>query len=90
MVRNARGRIAIMPGGGITVDNIAEIAAVTGAAEFHSSVRTPLASPVSFHKRGIAMGDVRDGEYRRYEVREENVRALVNVLKGLHTERETG
>jgi len=86
MVKRAQGRIAIMPGCGVTALNVAEIAHITGATEFHSSVRTPLDSPVQFRKRGVAMGDVRASEYQRYEVREENVRALVGVLLSLAAE----
>jgi copper homeostasis protein len=86
MVERAQGRIAIMPGCGVTAQNIAEIALITGAHEFHSSVRTPLESPVQYRKRGVAMGDVRASEYQRYEVRDENVRELVNVLENLAAE----
>jgi copper homeostasis protein len=87
MVQRAQGRIAIMPGCGVTALNVAEIAHITGASEFHASVRTPLESPVQYRKRGVAMGDVRAGEYHRYEVRDENVRLLVNVLEDLAAER---
>jgi copper homeostasis protein len=80
MVRDARGRIAIMPGGGITPGNIATIAQATGASEFHSSARTATASPVHFRKQGMSMGDLRDREYRRFSVRPENVRALLHGL----------
>lgn len=38
-VQQARGRIAVMAGAGITPDNIAAIAAATGAPEFHASAR---------------------------------------------------
>ena len=37
LVDQAAGRIVIMPGCGITPSNLAEIASVTGAAEFHGS-----------------------------------------------------
>jgi copper homeostasis protein len=80
MVQAAAGRIAIMPGGGITPENIAAIAQTTGVTEFHSSARTAVPSPVQFRKPGMAMGDLRDREYRRYIVREESVRALLNAL----------
>ncbi len=80
MVKTARGRIAIMPGGGITAENIAAIAQGTGASEFHSSARTAFSSPVKFRKLGMAMGDLRDREYRRYSVRAEKVRALLQGL----------
>jgi copper homeostasis protein len=80
LVQAARGRIAIMPGGGITAENIAAISHATGAREFHSSVRTSFPSPMRFHKQGMAMGDLRDHEYQRFVVREERVRALVSAL----------
>jgi len=86
MVEAASGRVAIMPGGGITPENIASIAQTTGATEFHSSARTALPSPVRFRKPGMAMGDLRDREYRRFTVREENVRALIDALPVLAKE----
>jgi copper homeostasis protein len=81
MVRAANGRIAIMPGGGITPGAIAAIAEETGATEFHASARTAFPSPVSFRKQGLAMGDLRNREYRRFAVREERVRAMVRALE---------
>jgi copper homeostasis protein len=80
MVHAAQNRIAIMPGGGITPQNIAAIAQATGAAQFHSSARTAAPSPVRFRKKGMTMGDLRDREYRRFSVRPENVRALLDAL----------
>lgn len=80
MVQAARGRIAIMAGGGITAENITAIAKDTGAAEFHSSARTAFPSPVRFRKQGLSMGDLRDREYRRFTVHEESVRALLGGL----------
>jgi copper homeostasis protein len=89
MVEAARGRIAIMPGGGITPDNIASIAQATGTSEFHSSARTAYPSPVRFRKLGMAMGDLRDREYRRFAVREESVRALIHALPTMAEESQT-
>jgi copper homeostasis protein len=83
MVEASAGRIAIMPGGGVSPETAGPIAEATGATEFHSSVRTTFPSPVQFRKKGIAMGDIRDREYRRYTVLEENVRALVSALDQL-------
>ncbi len=81
MVRASRGRIVIVPGGGITPANIATIAQVTGATEFHSSARTAFPSPVSFHKQGMTMGDLRNREYRRFTVHEKSVRSLLRALE---------
>ena len=80
MVKAARGRVAIMPGGGISPENIATVALATGASEFHSSARTAVASAMNFRKQAIAMGDLRDREFQSYIVREERVRALVQAL----------
>ncbi|HEY1901516.1 MAG TPA: copper homeostasis protein CutC [Terracidiphilus sp.] len=80
MIETARGRIAIMPGGGITAENIGAIAQATGANEFHSSARSEFPSPVHFRKQGMSMGDLRDREYRRFNVSAENVQALLHGL----------
>jgi copper homeostasis protein len=80
MVEASHGRIVIMPGGGIKPHNIAAIAQATGAREFHTSARTASPSPVYFRKQGISMGDLPDREYRRFRVRPESVRALVDAL----------
>jgi copper homeostasis protein len=78
-----------MPGSGISADTIVTIAEATGATEFHSSARTAVRSPVRFRKEGMAMGDIRDREYRRFVVREENVRAMVRALERFAAERVT-
>lgn len=37
LVREARGRIIIMPGSGVTPDNVTALASATGAVEFHGT-----------------------------------------------------
>lgn len=83
IVRAAKGRIAIMPGGGITPATITTVAQTTGATEFHSSAKSAYPSPVIFRKQGMAMGGLRNREYQRYTVRETSVRALVKALERL-------
>jgi copper homeostasis protein CutC len=78
--RAAQGRIAIVPGGGITADNIAAVARGHRRDRVPFQRRTAFESPVRFRKRGMAMGDLRDREYRRFVVREESVRALAGAL----------
>jgi copper homeostasis protein len=80
MVKAAGGRIAIMPGGGITAENIAAISQGTGASQFHSSARTAFPCPVKFRKLDMAMGNSREREYCRFGVRAESVRALLHGL----------
>lgn len=80
LVQEAKGRISVMPGGGVSPENIASLAQATGATEFHSSARMPTNSPVRFRKQGIAMGDVPDREYGGFTVSEDKVRALAAAL----------
>ncbi|MGB9031113.1 MAG: copper homeostasis protein CutC [Acidobacteriaceae bacterium] len=87
MVQSAKDRIHVMPGGGITPETIVSVAETTGATEFHASLRTVRPSPVEFHRRDVQMGEVRDREYLRFFVEEENVRALSLALQRMLEER---
>lgn len=48
LVRAADERIVIMPGSGVRAANVAELAARTGALEFHTSARVAQASAMEF------------------------------------------
>lgn len=48
LVRQANGRISIMPGSGVRAENIAALAGQTLATEFHSSAREMLASKMEY------------------------------------------
>lgn len=48
LVREADERIVIMPGSGVRSDNIAELAAKTGAVEFHTSARVAYRGTMEF------------------------------------------
>ena len=80
LVAQARGRIAIMAGSGVSPENIAELAAFTGVNELHSSARVLVQSPMRFRKEGLSMGEFAEREYQRYVVCEEKVRALRAAL----------
>lgn len=49
LIQQADERIVIMPGSGVRSNNIKEIAAQTGATEFHSSAKTLLASSMQYN-----------------------------------------
>ncbi len=87
MVRATNERIAIMPGGGISIETLPRVAEGSGASEFHASLRSASASPVEFHKRGVHMGEIRDREYLRFTVQEETVRAMARALQQLTAQR---
>jgi copper homeostasis protein len=48
LIQQAAGRISIMPGGGITEQNVKQTALITGATEFHASARKPVDSKMQF------------------------------------------
>ena len=73
LVRQAAGRIIIMPGAGINPANIAEIQRLTGAAEFHSSARAPI-TRTSTEKGSESFGTLSELRTSR-----EVVRALVEA-----------
>lgn len=57
LLKQAGNRIIIMPGAGIHEGNIRELKVLTGAAEFHASLRTKRMSDMVFQNKRIPMGD---------------------------------
>ncbi len=53
LVKQAAGRIIIMPGSGVRSSNIADLRRETGAYEFHSSARTNKKSAMDFVQRSM-------------------------------------
>ena len=60
LVEKAAGRIIIMPGCGVREGNIAEIARLSGAREFHFSARESVESGMIFRNPEVAMGSEDD------------------------------
>lgn len=56
LIKQANGRITIMPGAGITPDSIGELATKTAAQVFHLSAKELRQSPVSHHNPSVHMG----------------------------------
>lgn len=75
LVEQAGDRIVVMPGAGITAQNIATLATATGAHEFHASAKHQL--PSGMHHRRPLLSDMEGGELCS-DV--EQVRALVTAL----------
>ncbi|HCM21378.1 MAG TPA: copper homeostasis protein CutC [Porphyromonadaceae bacterium] len=57
LVQRAAGRIVIMPGSGIHEENIAAIAARTGAREFHLSARVPRPSLMTYKELRVPISN---------------------------------
>lgn len=56
LVRQADGRISIMPGGGVTESNLSDIVRKTGVSEIHLSARHEVRGGMKFFNHGCAMG----------------------------------
>ena len=67
LVKQANGRIIIMPGSGIRAANIQELIKKTGASEFHVSERKTLESTMQFRRKDIFMGGL--PQIPEYEIR---------------------
>ena len=57
LIRQAEGRIEIMPGAGINADNILEIAQITGAISFHTSAKVAVPLPNNTHTSAVELSD---------------------------------
>lgn len=79
LVALAGDRICIMPGCGINSGNIARIAALTGAREFHMSARRPVESMMKFRRPDVLMGSEKDG-YSIMETDRHEVAAAIEAL----------
>ena len=80
LVKKAGERIIIMPGCGVNEGNIAEIARLSGAREFHFSAREPVESGMLFRNPDVAMGSEED-PYGTVRTTAARVAATINSLK---------
>ena len=79
-VKRAGDRMSVMPGGGITEENLREVIARSRASEYHVSARGTCASPMRHRNERCALGPAGD-EYVRRGTDEERVRAFVEILR---------
>jgi copper homeostasis protein len=79
LVRYADNRIVIMPGSGVRKENIRMLAEKTGAAEFHSSLRSRTKSNMEFIHPAFAASEE---SYTHPAIDPEEVRALRKSLEG--------
>lgn len=81
MIEAAKGRIIVMPGCGIQLDNVLSVLETTGAQEVHIALEKEIPSGMQFQKTKIPMGGVDGREYIRFATPERAVRKIVGVLK---------
>ncbi len=80
LISRAAGRIIIMPGSGIDEFNITELKRITGAGEYHASLRSPVKSRMEFRNRSAFMGKPDGDEFITLETDPERVgQFLINL-----------
>ncbi|MDX9724975.1 MAG: copper homeostasis protein CutC [Bacteroidales bacterium] len=82
LVLQAGKRIIIMPGGGISANNISEVASGTKAEEFHLTGRKTIESGMCFRREEIHMGGTNGfSEFFRKVANEDEIKKIVEILK---------
>jgi copper homeostasis protein len=81
LVGLAGERIIIMPGSGINELNIAQIAMVTGAKEFHLTGRKVIDSEMIFRRQGISIGSAMEiSGFSRKVADPEKIKRIISIL----------
>jgi copper homeostasis protein len=78
--RQAKDRIIVMAGAGITENNVGQLVSITRVREIHASLKSSLPGPMRYRNERISMGAVKGQEYERLVATEEKVRSLLAVL----------
>lgn len=85
LAANARGRIAILAGGGVRRNNVQEFVRTTGVEEVHTSLRARVPGPMRYANPRVMLGAHAE-EHVRYTVRENDVRLLRETLDAIAAE----
>lgn len=84
LVRQAKDRIIIMAGSGVSPNNAAQLVKSTGVRELHGSLQYSKPSTMVFKNDRISMGGVCDvDEFTIRETDPEKVRKLLQAVEGL-------
>ncbi|OFX41449.1 MAG: copper homeostasis protein CutC [Bacteroidetes bacterium GWA2_40_15] len=84
LIKQAQGRIIIMPGSGIDDHNIASIAKATGASEYHLTGRKTIQSRMEFRKKEITMsGYPGYDEFSGKVTDTDKIRRIIDVLRAI-------
>lgn len=81
LVKQAAGRISIMAGSGVNVQNVEKLINESGISEVHSSGKARIPSGMTYKNTAIAMGGIPQiPEYDIDITSADNIRAIRNVL----------
>jgi len=79
LIKKADGRIAIMPGSGVSEKNVRDLVHFTGAKEIHSSARARLQSKMEYKNDHIVMGDNYGDEFVYEQTDADRVKAILQM-----------
>jgi copper homeostasis protein len=80
LIQKAGDRIIIMPGSGVSEDNVADLLKKTGAKEVHASLRSPVRSLMKYGDEDAMMNKTGHDEFTRMETDPERVREVRSIL----------
>jgi copper homeostasis protein len=80
LVRLAAGRIEIMAGAGVGVDNAMELVAETGVQSLHLSGSVKVDGGMVYRNEKVSMASTVPGEYERVEADEGKIRRVVELF----------
>jgi copper homeostasis protein len=80
LVEAADGRIGLMAGGGVRVENVQQIAQATGALEFHTALRNSIAPPATDEVQKVRLGDRGVDDYAGSVISSADVRLLRQAM----------
>lgn len=79
LIKQANGRIEIMPGSGVNENNIVELMTKTGAHSFHGTLKDFVSSKMEYQNTQSKMG-INDDEYKYELTSADRVKKLVDLL----------
>lgn len=85
LIQRADDRICIMPGGGVSEYNVADLVNFTGATKIHSSARVRRRSAMTFQNTQIIVGSGYSDEYDIDETDTERVKNIIIKANEQHT-----
>ena len=81
LIKQADGRITVMPGSGISAKNIVWLRRETGAQAFHLSAKKMVRSAMAFRKEGVSMGLPMMSEFERFVTDEDEIKRCRALLE---------
>ena len=81
LVKESRGTVDIMAGGGVDAGTIRQMLPATGATSYHMSGKTVLDSQMEYRRTDVSMGLPGLGEYQILRTSEQKVREAKEMLK---------